>query len=195
MKKIKIIVGLIVVLTLSLLVFMWTSKSADTSKDAPMNTTSASESPTPVPPPTPASTSAPRDVDEDGEEFVVPFLAAESGSRNDPSTPVIYADIATDTALKDLEAQALEFEESGLVQVGSPEVVSATIVDFKEDSDPEEMRVLACLDYSSVDIVDGNGDSAKSDGAPQRVSTLLTLVREDTRWLVKYRSFPNDGSC
>lgn len=205
MKRIKIAVGAALIVALALFgVFMAsrnTDKSANAARDgapasaSPTSEASESASPTPVPPPTPASTSTPGGIEEDGEEFVVPFVAAESASRSDPSRPVVYADVATGTALKDLEAQALEFMENGLVQVGLPEIVSATILDVDEDADPAEMQILACLDYSDVEVVDANGDSAKSDDAPQRIPTLLTLLKEDEHWLVGYRSFPDDASC
>jgi len=134
-------------------------------------------------------------VEGDGSDLIRPFISAESSSREKPQIPVKFEDVATGSALQDLQVNAQQFAADGLTQVGAPTVVSATVVSLDESADPPTATVEVCLDYTDVDVVGAGGESVKSDAAKQRVPTLLTLVQDDGRWLVSARSFPAETTC
>lgn len=161
--------------------------------DATDETSTATATPDPVPTPAPTSTSVA--AEDDGQALVTPYLGAEAAARQDPSQPLELEQVATGTALEDLQIQVDELTTGGLVQVGAPTVVSSEITESDPDGDPPTATVLVCLDYSDVDVVNASGESAKDDTAVQRVPTLLELVLEDGSWLVQNRTFPSEASC
>ncbi len=148
--------------------------------------------PPPSPVPTPAPSAAPVDEGDEAVDLVAPFVEAGSAARQDPAQPLELDQVATGAALQDLLVQVEELAADGLSQTGSPTVVSAEVLSSEPDADPPTATVLACLDYSEVDVVNASGESIKDDSAEQRVATILGLVRQDDAWLVAERTFPDD---
>lgn len=162
-------------------------------RPTPASTTSATPEPSPVPEPAP--TTAPDDIEKMTSEMLAPFVSAEAALRGAPEAPLAISDIATGNALEDLGVDARELAESGLVQVGSPEVIDAIVMDADVTGAPPTATVLACLDYSKVDMQTADGTSVKDVHAAQRVPTLFTLVKVENRWLVSNRTFPDEPTC
>lgn len=153
--------------------------------------------PVPDPSPVPKQPST-LEVDADwdgGGELVEAFIAAESALRNDPQTPFELEDAVAGAALEDLRVEALEFAANGIVQRGSPDLVSATPVRVDVEGEPQSVTVLVCLDYSSVDFLTPDGDQIKDANAQNRVPSIVTLDRLEGRWLVTERAFPEEDEC
>ena len=170
-----------------------TSAAGDTSSDqdsTPLPTASA---------PKPASTAKPGHVKGTGKrigkDLVEPFIAAEAAARTDQTHTIQFGDIATGDALKDLEVNAQEMREDGLVQVGSPKLVGATVLKVNNKAKPPTATVRVCQDYSDVDVQAPDGTSMKDKSAPQRVASTLVLKNVEGRWLVSKRTFPNKPTC
>lgn len=160
----------------------------------------AEPTPSPVvttaPPPVPASTAAPGPAGADDEDaLALPFVAAEAAARSDPASPVQLSEVATGAALDDLEIGVRELAENGLSQVGTPELISAEIVDSETIDGTPTVVLRVCLDYSTVDLIRADGTSAKADDATERVSTDITMVQREGRWLASKRGFTDDATC
>lgn len=156
------------------------------SEEAPLPTVSA---------PLPASTKKPGRVKEDGTPLVDPFIAAEAAGSATHTEQVEFGDIAIGAALEDLQVNALQMRENGMVQVGSPRLVTAKVIRVKKSASPPKATVKVCLDYSDVDVQTPDGTSVKDPKAPQRVASRLLLHRVDGSWLVAKRDFPAKSSC
>lgn len=161
--------------------------------DSPSDTPTPTPSPDPVPSPAPSATGVEKGAP--AQDLVAPFVAADSAARQDPSQPLELDQVATGDALADLNIQVAELTQGGLSQVGSPTLVSAQVTASDPGADPPTATVLACLDYSGVDLVNASGQSAKDPAAPERVATILDLVEKDGTWLVSKRTFPDDPTC
>lgn len=161
---------------------------------APTETPEQTPLPT-VAAPVPASTAKPGRVKSDGSVLIDPFLTAETAGRTDKTQAVDFRDVATGAALQDLEVNAQQMREDGMVQVGSPKLVSATVTGLNEASKPAKATVRVCLDYSSVDIQTTDGTSVKDPKAQQRVASTLVLHQVDGRWLVAKRTYPAKSAC
>lgn len=170
-----------------------TASGSDTASPSPTLTPTPTPSPDPVPSPAPSA--SPVETGAPAADIVAPFVAADSAARQDPAQPLELDKVATGDALDDLNIQVTELTKGGLSQVGSPTVVSAEVTASDPNADPPTATVLACLDYSQVDLVNSAGQSAKDTTAPQRVSTILDLVEKDGTWLVSKRTFPDDPTC
>lgn len=169
------------------------SPSGSTSSTTSTTPTTPSPAPSPVPTPAPTASTVPKGAD--GSSLVAPFVSADAAARQDPAQPLKLDQVATGSALDDLQIQVAELTKGGLNQVGSPTVVSASVTASQPDANPPTATVLACLDYSSVDVVNSAGQSAKDTTAPQRVATILELVKQDGAWLVARRTFPDNPTC
>ncbi|NCT92596.1 hypothetical protein GXB85_16805 [Cellulomonas sp. APG4] len=196
-----VVLALVVVAGIALLLWSSNRGGSPAAEPSPSGTPAATESPEPEPEPVavpvPAPSAAPEEVAVEAEatELTLPFVTADARLRQDPDQPLLLEDVATGTALGDLEAGAREMAEEGLVQTGEPEVVSATVTASEPDADPPTLTVLACLDYSGVDVVDTDGTSVVDPTASRRSATILHLVEVDGRWLVERRTFPDDPTC
>lgn len=151
--------------------------------------------PSPVPVPVPAATSEAGEVGDEGDDLIIPFIAAEASSRMDPTTPLLFEETATGMALEDLTVGAFEFAENGMMQRGAPEIISAALTAIDDSATPPSAIVLVCLDYSAVDVVTLDGTSIKDPDAPNRVPTILELQEIEGRWLVAKRTFPDQAEC
>lgn len=191
------------VVVVAVAVLVWSSNRGDapTAEPSPSATAGGTETPEPEPEPVevpvPAASAAPEEVavEADVAELTLPFVTADARLRQDPEQPLRLEEVATGTALGDLEAGAREMAEEGLAQTGEPEVVSATVTASEPEADPPTLTVLACLDYSAVDVVDADGASVVDPSASRRSATILHMVEVDGRWLVERRTFPDDPTC
>lgn len=170
---------------------------ATTSLPTPTNSPTPTPEPTPEPSPvpSPAPTAGSLDVGSDGSALVGPFVAAESISRESPTTPFSLEEVAIGTALEDLAVAAYELAENGFVQVGAPSIYSAEVMESDQAASPPTVTVLLCLDYSEVGLTTPDGESVKDPNAPSRVPSIVTLQQVDGRWLVSERTFPEEPSC
>ncbi|WP_035782177.1 hypothetical protein, partial [Arthrobacter sp. H14] len=102
--------------------------------------------------------------------------------------------VATGSAYDAVLASAAEFRENGWRQVGSPKVVSATVVEYESASTPKTMVVQACIDSSNVKVITDEGTSVRS-GPNRHALNTLTLVQQEDRWLVESVGFPDNPRC
>jgi len=196
-RSVLIGVGVAIAVAIVVVLVIVFSQGGNDASPSPTASVSPSATPsvTPSPVPTPPSTAAPEVVGDDGTSLVLPFVVAESAMREDPDVPLALEEVATGSALEDLTVSAIEFAENGMIQIGSPVVVSATVTEIDAAATPPTTKILACLDYSGVDIQSPDGESLKADDAPERVPTILTLVQLEGRWLVSARTFPEEATC
>lgn len=148
-----------------------------------------------VPAPVPPATLKPEPVNGDGSKLVEPIIAAEAAARINPKKAIDFSKVAVGDALQDFQVNALEAREDGLVQVGSPTLVKATVSKVDESADPPSATVRVCLDYSSVDVQAPDGTSMKNKDAPQRVLSIMSMQQVDGRWMVARRTFPAKATC
>ena len=184
-----------VLIAVFIVVFAVNSGQKPAGEIPPPETAPTETTPAPAPVPEQPSTTAPEEVGDDAQELVSPFVEAEATGRNDPETPLELEDIASGDALEDLKLDAYEFAENGMVQVGTPKVVSATVEKLDADASPPSAVVRVCLDFTEVDVQTPDGESVKDRSAPQQVPSLLTLQAVEGRWLVTKRSFPSESTC
>ncbi len=78
--------------------------------------------------------------------------------------------------------------------MGSPKVVSATVVEYESASTPKTMVVQACIDSSNVKVITDEGTSVRS-GPNRHALNTLTLVQQEDRWLVESVGFPDNPRC
>lgn len=185
-----------IAIVLAVFLVIWLTRPAGAPvvpSPAPTDTPRSTSQPSPVP--TPAATVAPEAIGDDATALVLPFMSAETALRGNPATPLAMEEVATGSALEDLEVNARELLESGLVQVGSPAVVNATVTAFDDSATTPMATVSACLDYSTVDVQIADGTSVKDENAAQRVPTIFSIVKVEDRWLVSERTFPDEPTC
>ena len=135
------------------------------------------------------------DLPEEVSDLVEPYIAAEVALRRDPEISYSLEDVAVGAALEDLNIQALEFAENGMVQRGEPELISATPLESEVDADPPSISALVCLDYRSVEYLTPDGHEIKDPDAQSRVPRIVKLDRVEDRWLVAEVTFPDEDEC
>lgn len=151
-----------------------------------------------VKPAAPAPSTAPGELEEASAAEVIAHILAV------PIEPVETVDdfdtvmgpVAADGYLRELENLWQELVANGWTLEGAPTVVSAEITDASDT----HATVVACIDSSSVRMLDAEGDAIGADAigpeANTRVRNLFTLEQSsDGVWRITSHSFPNDPAC
>lgn len=95
-------------------------------------------------------------------------------------------------ALASLLALRAEYADKEYTVRGKPRILSQRIVE--RDQDPPRMVVLACVDDSSVRVLDAQGEELDT-GASDPSLNIVTLTRVGQRWVVSDVTFPNEPEC
>lgn len=149
-------------------------------------------------PAVPAADLAPAAVDdESAEDLVAPVIESTAALLADPlGLDVSGLEVlVSDEALAQTRAQTLEYSVMGWHQVGSPEVVSARVIEVSESEEPPRAEVEVCLDHTDVDILDESGLSIVDPTAQRRVLTIFILEYRDQAWVTIDRQFPVETAC
>jgi len=96
-------------------------------------------------------------------------------------------------ALQDLIAMRDEYASKHYHVEGRPTIVSQQVI--KQQQHPPRLVVAACVDNSSVTVLDKNGQPVTASRGPQRVMNLLTLTLRNGHWVVTRSSLPMNPTC
>lgn len=158
---------------------------------------SASASPSPVPVASPAATTEPTAIvpDADATEIIAAPLAGLSQALSDPTLPVDLSAVAQGLALGDFQAEIADFEQQGVHQVGTPTIISATVMQSDLVSTPPTATVNVCLDRADVQILDAQGNDVRDPAAPTRILTVWSMAQVDGSWKLTDRTFTDQLTC
>ncbi len=110
-----------------------------------------------------------------------------------PADTIDPSDSLANTALEDLQATAEEWNLLGYTQEGTPVISDVQVLKVSETG--TTMQVLACVDSSTVRVLDENGAEVSDDQAPTRSRSLFDLEFIDGKWKVTHQSFPENPEC
>lgn len=195
------IVGGILVAALIAVIIFFAVRGFSPSTDAgsPSASASASRSATPsaVPVASPAATTEPTALvpESDATEIILAPLAGLSQALSDPAVPVDLAAVAQGLALGDFQAEIADFEQQGVHQVGTPMIISATVIQSDLVATPPTATVNVCLDRSDVQILDAQGTDVRDPAAPTRILTLWSMALIDGSWKLTDRTFTDQLTC
>ena len=102
---------------------------------------------------------------------------------DDPTDPARATEPTgvTGAALAELRNTAAEYEDNGWQVRGTPKVLDEQVVRRVGGS---SLVVRACVDNSSVRVVDAAGKRVPNSSPAPRTLNVLTLVRKDDAWVV-----------
>ncbi|QCX26648.1 hypothetical protein [Nocardioides jishulii] len=170
------------------------SDSPRPATDGPGTTTSAAVDGSPAPPSEPAAPGtsvSPADlpdvtlaaVEKGSDTFFDTFgkvLGQPDGTDVESTAPLPGV---TGAALEEMLNTAAEYQVNGWRIDGRPVVVRQDVVSATRD--PDQVVVRACVDNSSVRVLDANGGEVPNSRPPRpRTRNILTLVREGDSWAV-----------
>lgn len=172
------------------------SSSASPGTPQPSASPSATPSSPPAAPAPPVTTQGAID-DDAAEELVDTYVVkAAEVAPDDPRAADQVETVAGDVMIAELEADLLELDSNGWTRTGTPQVVSATVLDQDDDATPPTATVEACIDSSDVHIIDSAGDPLPSDPPSARALNVYTLNQQDDgSWILVSRSFPDNPAC
>lgn len=158
---------------------------------------SQAPSPTPVEDLAPVAAVDEVVVESPKDELAEPFVQVYAEALSTPEAPDQDAlvTVAAGPALQELQALVQEFDDNGWSMVGTPEVVSSTVVSVDAEADPPSAVIEVCLDSSGVDVVDSSGTSQLDERAPQRALNIFTMDLVEGRWVLRERTFPVQTAC
>ncbi len=100
--------------------------------------------------------------------------------------------VLTESALEEFDAQAVEWAKEGLHSEGTPTVENPQVI---ADDGAGNLTVSACVDSSSVRILNDAGTSLTDDTTMTRALTYFQFVKEGENWKLAGFSFPDDPTC
>ena len=206
-KKSLLAAAILLIIALVIVGFLRLTGSADT--DAAASTASGAQSidddaqsdiPQSVPKtiapqsggPANASGSLTTDAEADGQAtFVVNTLW---GAYADPeqARATDLSSVLTGSALEEFDAQALEWTRDGTHTTGSPTLEDVHII---SDDGAGNITVSACVDSSSVRVLNDAGTALTDDTTMTRALTYFQFVKDGGAWKLSGFSFPDDPTC
>ena len=100
--------------------------------------------------------------------------------------------VLTGSALEEFDAQALEWTRDGTHTTGSPTLEDVHII---SDDGAGNITVSACVDSSSVRVLNDAGTALTDDTTMTRALTYLRFVKDGQNWKLAGYSFPDDPTC
>lgn len=100
--------------------------------------------------------------------------------------------VLTESALEEFDAQALEWTKDGTRAEGTPTLEDAHVID---DDGAGNVTVSACVDSSSVRLLNDAGTALTDDTRMTRALTYFQFVKEGENWKLSRVSFPDDPTC
>ena len=206
-KKSLLAAAILLIIALVIVGFLRLTGSADT--DAAASTASGAQSidddaqsdiPQSVPKtiapqsggPANASGSLTTDAEAAGQAtFVVNTLW---GAYADPeqARATDLSSVLTGSALEEFDAQALEWTRDGTHTTGSPTLEDVHII---SDDGAGNITVSACVDSSSVRVLNDAGTALTDDTTMTRALTYFQFVKDGGAWKLSGFSFPDDPTC
>ena len=98
----------------------------------------------------------------------------------------------TGSALEEFDAQALEWTRDGTHTTGSPTLEDVHII---SDDGAGNITVSACVDSSSVRVLNDAGTALTDDTTMTRALTYFQFVKDGETWSLSGFSFPDDPTC
>lgn len=134
---------------------------------------------------------------EAADAIITPVITEQHRALQAPAEPDWGAVVAVagGSLLDSIDVAVMEYAELDWAQVGTPELVSSTVLELQEDATPPTAQVEICLDHSAVDVVDPDGVSVLDEKAETRVKSMLTLDYVDGRWVAIAQDFADELSC
>ena len=100
--------------------------------------------------------------------------------------------VLTGSALEEFDAQALEWTRNGTHTTGSPTLEDVHII---SDDGAGNITVSACVDSSSVRVLNDAGTALTDDTTMTRALTYFLFVNDGGAWKLSGFSFPDDPTC
>ena len=100
--------------------------------------------------------------------------------------------VLTGSALEEFDAQALEWTRDGTHTTGSPTLENVHII---SDDGAGNITVSACVDSSSVRVLNDAGTALTDDTTMTRALTYFQFVKDGETWKLSGFSFPYDPTC
>ena len=100
--------------------------------------------------------------------------------------------VLTGSALEEFDAQALEWTRDGTHTTGSPILEDVHII---SDDGAGNITVSACVDSSSVRVLNDAGTALTDDTTMTRALTYFQFVKDGGAWKLSGFSFPDDPTC
>ena len=100
--------------------------------------------------------------------------------------------VLTASALEEFDAQALEWTRDGTHTTGSPTLEDVHII---SDDGAGNITVSACVDSSSVRVLNDAGTALTDDTTMTRALTYFLFVKDGGAWKLSGFSFPDDPTC
>ena len=100
--------------------------------------------------------------------------------------------VLTGSALEEFDAQALEWTRDGTHTTGSPTLEDVHIL---SDDGAGNITVSACVDSSSVRVLNDAGTALTDDTTMTRALTYFQFVKDGGAWKLSGFSFPDDPTC
>ena len=100
--------------------------------------------------------------------------------------------VLTGSALEEFDAQALEWTRDGTHTTGSPTLEDVHII---SDDAAGNITVSACVDSSSVRVLNDAGTALTDDTTMTRALTYFLFVKDGGAWKLSGFSFPDDPTC
>ena len=100
--------------------------------------------------------------------------------------------VLTESALEEFDAQAVEWAKEGLHSEGTPTVENPQVI---ADDGAGNLTVSACVDSSSVRVLNDAGTSFTDDTTMTRALTYFQFVKDGQNWKLSGVSFPDDPTC
>lgn len=142
--------------------------------------------------PSNASGSLSTDTEAAGQtSFVVNTLW---GAYSDPAQAQAtdLSSVLTASALEEFDAQAVEWSRDGTHATGTPTLEDVHIL---SDDGAGNVTVSACVDSSSVSVLNDAGTSLTDDTTMARALTYFQFVKDGENWKLSGVSFPDDPTC
>ena len=142
--------------------------------------------------PSNASGSLSTDAEAAGQtSFVVNTLW---GAYSDPAQAQAtdLSSVLTASALEEFDAQAVEWSRDGTHATGTPTLEDVHIL---SDDGAGNVTVSACVDSSSVSVLNDAGTSLTDDTTMARALTYFQFVKDGENWKLSGVSFPDDPTC
>lgn len=100
--------------------------------------------------------------------------------------------VLTASALEEFDAQALEWTRDGTHATGTPTLEDVHII---SDDGAGNITVSACVDSSSVRVLNDAGTALTDDTTMTRALTYFQFVKDGETWKLSGFSFPDDPTC
>ena len=142
----------------------------------------------------PANTTGSMDTDEQAGAQASYVVTTLWGAYADPeqAQATDLSSVLTESALEEFDAKALEWTREGTHAEGTPTLDNPQII---SDDGAGNITVSACVDSSSVRILNDAGTALTDDTSMTRALTYFQFVKDGENWKLADLSFPDDPTC